>query len=196
MKKLFFILLLLMLTSTAFADDFMARKQVKVGESVADFTLQNMADKPVKLSDLKGKVVMLHFWSAKCPFVVRYEDRLRAITADYKDKGVVIYAIDSNVTETKGQILKEAANRKLNYAILLDPDQKVADQFGAITTPHVFILDKEGKLVYEGAVDDEGWKEGGPINNQYVRKALDAVLVGQPVNPSETKTVGCTVKRK
>ena len=83
----------------------------------------------------------------------------------------------------------------MNYPILLDPSNKIADQFGAITTPHVFILDKEGKLIYEGAVDDQGWSEDNVAKKFYVKEALDQALKGEPVSISQTKSVGCTVKR-
>ena len=156
MKKLGFVILAVLICNSAFAEDFLAKKQVKLGEPVADFALQNLSGETVKLSDLKDKAAMFFFWSAKCPFVVRYESRLQAMAKDYAEKGTAIYAIDSNVTETAAEIKKESEKRRLNYPILLDPDQKVADQFGAITTPHVFILDKEGRLRYEGAVDDQG----------------------------------------
>ena len=196
MKNFLFLSLMMAISSAAFAEDFLARKAVKLGEPVADFALQDLQGNSVKLSDQKGKVVMLHFWSAKCPFVIRYEDRLRQITQDYGAKGVAVFGVDSNTTEPLDQIRKVSDERKLNYPVLLDPDSKIADQFGAITTPHVYILDKEGKLVYEGAVDDQGWDEKNQVTKSHAREALDAVLAGQPVSESATKTVGCTIKRK
>lgn len=195
-KKIFFVFFGLMICSAVWAEDFLARKQVKLGEPMPDFALRDLQGNTVELPDLKGKVVMLHFWSAQCPFVVRYESRLQAITGDYGDRGVAVYAIDSNVTETPERIKKEAEKRHLNYPILLDPESKIADQFGAMTTPHVYIIDKEGVLRYEGAVDDQGWGEKDPVTTSYAREALDAVLAGKPVPNPQTKTVGCTVKRK
>jgi peroxiredoxin len=196
MKKLAFLALAFFLSSSAYAEDFLAKKQVKLGEPVADFALSDAAGSVIKLSDSKGKIVMLHFWSAKCPFVVRYEERLKKIVEDYEPKDVVIYAIDSNITESREDIKKESEKRHLNYPVLLDADQKVADQFGAITTPHVFILDKDGRLRYEGAVDDQGWGEKDPVTSSYTRQALDALLKGEEVPLAQSKTVGCTVKRK
>lgn len=196
MKKLMFLALAFFLCTSAYADDFLAKKQVKLGEPVADFALSDTAGSVIKLSDLKGKIVMLHFWSAKCPFVVRYEERLRKIVEDYEPKDIVIYAIDSNITESREDIKKESEKRNLNYPVLVDPDQKVADQFGAITTPHVFILDKDGRLRYEGAVDDQGWGEKDPVTTSYTRQALDSLLKGEAVPTAQSKTVGCTVKRK
>ncbi len=196
MKKILPLFLMMLMASPVFAEDFLARKSVQAGKEVADFSLQGLDGRSVKLSDLRGKVVMLHFWSAQCPFVVRYEERLQKITADYGDKGVVVYGIDSNITESRDKIEKVAAERKLNYPILLDPDSRIADQFGAITTPHVFIIDKEGRLAYEGGVDDQGWGEKDKPTRHYTRDALDALIAGKPVAVPQSKTVGCTVKRK
>lgn len=196
MKKILVLFLMMLMASPVFAEDFLTRKSVQTGKEVPDFSLQGLDGRSVKLSDLRGKVVMLHFWSAQCPFVVRYEERLRKIAADYGDKGVEVYGIDSNVTESKDKIEKVAAERKLNYPILLDPDSKIADQFGAITTPHVFIMDKEGRLAYEGGVDDQGWGEKDKVTRSYTREALDALIAGRPIAVPQSKTVGCTVKRK
>lgn len=194
MKKLAILFLMLTMVTPARAD-FLEKKEVKIGSAVPDFTLNDLDGKPVSLSGLKGSVVMIHFWSAQCPFVIRYESRLGAITADYADKGVKVLGIDSNVTETPEQMKGVAAERKLNYPVLVDPGHIVADKFGAITTPHVFIIDKEGKLAYEGAVDDQGYSENNTPKTNYARAALDAVLAGTPVAEAKTKTVGCTVKR-
>ncbi len=175
--------------------DFLKQKVVKLGEPVPDFSLHDTEDIINKLSDYRGKVVMIHFWSAKCPFVLRYDDRLKDITKDYKEQGVVSLAIDSNTNETLLDIEKVAKARKVNYPVLLDPGNKIADQFGAVTTPHVFIVDRDGKLAYEGAVDDQGWSEDKKPTESYVRNALDQILKGEPVKTPQTKSVGCTVKR-
>ena len=138
--------------------------------------------------------MLIHFWSATCPFVLRYEERLQALAGDYKDKAAVL-AVDSNFNETPEQIRKEAQKRKLNYPVLIDKGHQVADQFGAITTPHVYVLTADGKLAYEGSVDDQGWSEKDPVNRGYAQEALDAVLAGEPVKDSKTDTFGCTIKR-
>jgi peroxiredoxin len=174
---------------------FLDFKQVEIGKEVPNFSLVDLEGNAHPLSDYSGKVVVLHFWSATCPFVLRYEKRIQSIAADYADKNVVVLGIDSNENETLKQIQKVAKKRELNYAVLMDPENKVADQFGAITTPHVFIIDTEGKLVYEGAIDDQGWSEENPVKERFVRNALTQVLAHEPVANAETKTVGCTVKR-
>lgn len=181
---------------SALAYGFLEKKVVKVGEVTPDFTLSDTEGKSVTLSSFRGKPVLIHFWSARCPFVLRYEERLGKIASDYQSQGVTVLAIDSNENESLEDIRKVAAQRKLNYPILLDPGNAVADQFGAITTPHSYIIDGQGVLRYEGAVDDQGWAEENVPKTHYVRDALDAVLSEKEVPASETKTVGCTVKRK
>lgn len=197
MKKFLMIPLMLALgNSLLFAQDFLSKKSVAIGKPAADFSLQGVNGESFSLSGLKGKTIMLFFWSAECPFVKRYETRLHQIAADYAPKGVAVYAVDSNKNETPDEIKKVSAERNLNYPVLLDPGSKIADQFGAITTPHVFIIDPQGNLAYEGAVDDQGWSEKAQPKTNYVRDALDALLAGKPVPVAVTKSVGCTVKRK
>ena len=196
MRKLFAAALALGFLISGFAYGFLEKKVVKLGETVPDFALSDTEGKSVRLSSFRGKPVMIHFWSAKCPFVLRYEERFQNITSDYQNQGVTVFAIDSNENEPLDEIKKVAAERKLNYPVLRDPANQVADQFGAVTTPHVYIIDGEGVLRYEGAVDDQGWAEDNTPKIHYVRDALDAVLVGKDVPVTETKTVGCTVKRK
>lgn len=187
-------------TSLAFlaaapAQAFLEKKTVSIGESVQDFELTHMDGKPFKLSDTKGKIVLFHFWSATCPFVVRYEKRLQAIVTDYRAGGVQVIGIASNATENPDQIRKAAIEHGVNYSILIDPDHKIADQFGAVTTPHVYILNKNGELAYEGSVDDQGWAEENPVKENYARDALDALQKDLPVSTPVTKTFGCSVKR-
>ena len=167
---------------------------IAVGQPAPEFTLKDQDQKDIKLSDYRGKIVMLHFWSATCPFVFRYDERLTQIANDYLGR-VVVLGIDSNSNESPDQMKEIAQKRKVPYPILVDKGNKVADQFGAITTPHVFLIDQNGKLAYEGAVDDQGWSEDNPVKVHYVREALDAILSDSKVSHPQTKSVGCTVKR-
>ncbi len=183
------------LTFTGTVQAFLDQKTITLGQPVEDFELTDTAGNPFKLSEHRGKIVVFHFWSAQCPFVVRYEERLQNLTKDFSDKGVEVLGIASNKTESADKIKTVAEERRVNYPILLDPDQSIANKFGAITTPHVFIVDKEGHLVYEGSVDDQGWKDDNPITKSYARDAVEALLSGSPVPVSHTSTFGCSVKR-
>ena len=194
-KILSFSLFLFMFTTSVFGAGFLDKKAVRIDKAVPDFKLLDTTGLKHQLSQYRGRPVMIHFWSATCPFVMRYDEELKQIAADYTPKGVIVLAIDSNSDETIDQIKNVAAKRKINYPILIDSGNKIADQFGAITTPHVFIIDRDGALAYEGAVDDQGWSEVNPINNHYAREALDALLSGKSIPHPQTRSVGCTVKR-
>ena len=179
-----------------FLPESFAEKPIGVGEQVPDFQLFDLDGASHSFSETKGKITVFHFWSAKCPFVVRYNDRLNQMAADYVIKGVNVAGINSNVDETVEQTVTELGKRGITYPVLMDPNHQVADLFGAVTTPHVFIIDQSGTLVYRGAVDDQGWSEDNQPTKNYVNEVLDALLAGEPSPHSETKSVGCTVKRK
>ncbi len=188
-------LMVLLAAGMAGAQDFLARKAVGLGRPVPDFELPDTSGNPVKLSSFKDKIVMIHFWSATCPYVDRYEERLQSIAKDYAGRGVVVFGIASNVNEKLPQIQTVAQRRGVNYPILLDEGHKIADQFGGVTTPHVYILDPQGTLVYEGGVDDELTKAENDPTVPHARNALDALLAGAPVPVAETRPFGCTIKR-
>lgn len=172
-----------------------------VGSAAPDFELNSVDGKPFKLSDYRGKVVVLEWTNPGCPFVVRhYRDGLMpALQKECADKGVVWLTINS--TNPGHQNYQAPDVLKATYtdwkgafaALLMDPDGKAGKAFGAKTTPHMFVLDKEGKLAYDGAIDDDpqGKKENR-IN--YVRLALDSLTKGEPVATSATKPYGCSVK--
>lgn len=180
---------------SAAAQDFLAKKVVQIGRPAPDFELPDMAGNPVRLSSFKDKVVMIHFWSATCPYVDRYEGRLKSIAKDYVDRGVVVLGIASNVNEKPPQIQSVAQRRGVNYPILIDEGHQIADQFGAITTPHVYILDPRGSLAYEGGVDDELTRAQGDPTVPHARNAIEALLAGSAVPVAETRPFGCTIKR-
>jgi thiol-disulfide isomerase/thioredoxin len=192
---IFLMLALVFYSSAGLSQDFLDKKIVVLGKPVPNFKLSDALGKEHELSEFQGKIVMIHFWSTECPFVNRYEPRIQQLANDYLGTDVVVLGIDSNVNESPEAIQKVAEERGVNYPIWVDSTSKVADDFGAITTPHVFILDKTGALVYEGSVDDQGWSDKNPVTKNYARDVIDALVSGAPVPHSRTKTFGCTVKR-
>ena len=172
-----------------------AETTLKVGQAVLDFTLTDLQGKTHTLSQYRGKVVLLDFWSATCPVSARYEERLKAIATEYAAKGVVTLGIDANTTEDAALIQRVVAERGVIFPILLDPGNTVADLYGGLTTPHVFLVDQQGRLVYQGAIDDEGLMGKRAVTRQYLREALDAMLAGRPVPTPKTEPVGCSIKR-
>jgi peroxiredoxin len=154
-----------------------------------------------KLSDFRGKIVVLEWTNPGCPVVQRhYRDGLMpALQKECTDKGVVWLTINSTNPNHQNYQTPEAlkyiyGDWKATFtALLMDPDGKAGKALGAKTTPHLFVIDKEGKLAYNGAVDDDtrGTNES---RTNYVRLAVDSLLKGEPVATTTTKPYGCSVK--
>lgn len=170
----------------------MAADKAKLGEPVADFALTCVCSgKEVKLSDFKGKVVLVNFINYKCPVSVAYDNRFAEFAKTYGDKGVVTLHIDPTAPNKAADIKEQAEKANLGAPVLQDVGNKVADYFDARVTPHVYIIDKEGKLAYVGSFDD---KQKGPTKH-YAKDAVDALLAGKAVEVKETKAFGCGIKR-
>jgi len=173
-----------------------------VGQPAPEFTAKNLEGKAVKLSDLKGKIVVLEWTNPGCPFVQRQYSKaaLGSLQKEYTDKGVVWLVINS--TNKEHRDFREAAELKKVYEgwksaysdMLLDPEGALGKLYDARTTPHMFIIDAKGLLRYAGAIDDDprGTKESGRIN--YVRLAIDALTAGKDVATTSTTPYGCSVK--
>lgn len=172
----------------------------KVGEAAPDFTLTDLSGKTVKLSDYKGKVVVLEWFNPGCPYVKKHHEKnttFQDLAKDFIPKGVQFLAINSGAAGKEGagrEVNIEAAKKwKIGYPILLDEKGETGRKYGAKTTPHMFVINAEGKLVYAGAIDNNtDATKAGDVN--YVRKALEEVLAGKPVTTAETKSYGCSVK--
>jgi peroxiredoxin len=166
-----------------------------VGQAAPDFTLTGSDGKDVKLSALKGKFVVLEWINPDCPFVQRHYQAgtMKGLADRYRDQGVVWLAINSTHYMGPDNNRQWAAKYSLPYAILDDRAGQVGRLYGARTTPHMYIIDKTGRLVYAGAIDsDAAGSEAKPVN--YVAQALDELLAGKAVSMAETKPYGCSVK--
>lgn len=176
-------------------------KKVEVGSVVPDFSLTDLNGKIVKLSDFKGKIVVLEWTNPNCPFVQRvYREKIMTnVQKEFTQKGIVWIVINS--TNPKHRDYREPKELQKIYsewgavytAYLIDPDGKVGKMFDAKTTPHMFIIDKNGKLVYNGAIDDDPRGEKKEKVN-YVKNALNEILAGKPISVEVTKPYGCSVK--
>jgi peroxiredoxin len=178
----------------AFADEPAKPKVATLGAEAPAFTLNDSRDKAVNLSDFKGKIVVLEWINRDCPIDTRVIDgkRISAVHDKFKDK-VVWLAIDSSAAHTRADYEKTIEQFKLTYPVLNDAKGTVGHLYGAETTPHMFIINTDGKLVYKGGIDDDpqGTKVA-PVN--YVDKALTELTAGKPVSVAESKPYGCTVK--
>jgi peroxiredoxin len=132
-----------------------------------------------------------------CPYVLAWEGRMKAIQADYADRGVTLVAVNSNDANYKpadsfDEMIKHAASEDFNFDYLHDEDQALAKALGSERTPEVFVFDRDRKLVYHGAIDDN--RDDTEVGTPYLRDALDALLAGQEPPVAETPPVGCSVK--
>ncbi len=170
------------------------KKPYKIGDTVEPFTLKCQFGHDQDLSKVLGvKIVVLDFWNFQCPVSKGFEDQLKAIAQQYKDKDIVFYAVDSNTINSVDAIKKYAEEAKLNYPVLKDEQNKIADCFGAAVTPEVFVIGKDKKIHYHGAISDN--KDAKEAKNHFLTAALDSLLAGKEVEVKECKAFGCSIKR-
>lgn len=168
------------------------------GRTAAEFELKSFEGKTVKLSDYKDFIVVLEWLNTDCPLVQYHYEKAGTMTTlaqKYKDKNVVWLAVNSTGAASVEANREFAKKYKLPYPILDDRSGKVGRLYGAITTPHVFII-KNGFVVYDGAIDNAPngkTIDNGPVVN-YVDKALTELLSGQSVGIPKTQSYGCSVK--
>jgi len=165
-----------------------------VGDRVGDLSLTDAEGKVHSLSGYSGKVVVLAFWSFKCPVALAYDERMRDLNGKYSGRDVVFLAVSSNVNETAVEIRRNAANLKLPYPVLMDAEGELAARLGATFSPSVFILDRGGVVRYQGAVDNNK-RPGERGRVPHVENALDSILSGQTIEVQETPPFGCALRR-
>lgn len=171
---------------------------VSIGQPAPSFTLTDVAGKSVSLADFKGKTVVLEWMNPNCPFSIRHskEKTMTGIAAKHPD--IVFLAINSTRRDHKDYLEPQAyqkilAEHAIGYPVLYDASGEVGRAYAAKTTPHMFVIDKTGKLVYDGAIDDQP-SGGNAARTNYVDKALADLAAGRAVAVATTKPYGCTVK--
>jgi peroxiredoxin len=167
-----------------------------IGATAPQFSLQDQDGKTVSLSDYSGKIVVLEWVNPECPFVQRHYAAKTMINLanEFSGKGVVWIAINSTHTADNAANKSWVSQNSLTYPILNDSNGEVGKAYSAKSTPDMFIIDQSGKLVYDGAIDNDpaGDKSSDKVN--YVQKALDEILAGKSVSEPQTKSYGCGVK--
>jgi thiol-disulfide isomerase/thioredoxin len=197
-KILFSFCALALVAAPAFAGKF--NKVVSVGDKAPQFSgipaVLGGQDTSLSLSDIKEDVVVLVFLGNHCPVVVMYEDRLIEFTKAYKDKNVRVVGVAvGDIEEDKIPGIKDYTKAKgSNYIYGYDESQAIGRAYGATNTPQFFVLDKDRKIQYTGAMDDNT-KESG-VTKHYLSDAVDALLKGETPAVSETRPVGCGVRYK
>jgi peroxiredoxin len=175
-----------------------AEKPETVRKATA-FTLKSFDDKEVSLSDYKGKIVVLEWFNDECPYAKYHYEKANTMVElanKYNDKNVVWLAVNSTNHTTVKQNKDFAATYNLPYPILDDRPGKVGRAYGATNTPHMYIIDTDGNIAYEGAIDNSpsGRTPDGEKMINYVDKALVELTGGKAVSTPKTKPYGCTVK--
>ncbi|MBS1829397.1 MAG: redoxin domain-containing protein [Acidobacteria bacterium] len=143
---------------------------------------------------LGEKVTAVVFLSAVCPISNEYVDRMIQLWRDYSPRDVQFLFVNSNVNETAGEVREHAAAAKFPFPVYRDVHNGLANRLGASITPEAFVVDKGGKVLYQGAFDDA--RNPARVKVQFLRDAIEDVLAGRPVSRPGAKATGCTIKRE
>lgn len=158
------------------------------------FSLKDYNGKLHSLSDYKNsKAIVLIFVSTQCPVSNAYNERMAKLYSQYKNKNVKIIGINSNKAETAEEIKKHAAEKNLQFAILKDENNIVADKFAASSTPEAYVLNGNLEVVYHGRIDDN--RKAEDVQTSDLSVAIDEILAGKEVSNPKTKAFGCSIKR-
>ena len=167
-----------------------------IGDAAPDWSgIIGTDDAEHALSDYADvKLIVIVFTCNHCPVAKAYEDRLVALQNDYRAKGVQVIAVNvNNLPADRLDKMKERAEAKgFTFPYLYDPTQEMGRDYGATCTPHAFIVGKERKIAYTGAIDDS--IKADKVQKPYIRDALDALLEGKDPPEPQTKQFGCSIK--
>lgn len=177
--------------------------EINIGDGVPMMS-QKMMDvqsgNEVNLRESHQKQGLLVIFSCNtCPFVIQWEDRYNELYDLCKKNDIGMVLVNSNEAKRNGDDSKEemiAKAKKEGYKMpyLIDANHQVADAFGARTTPHVFLFDKDAKLSYRGLIDDNG-EDKSKVENHYLMDAINNMVAGEKIDPVVTKSIGCSIKR-
>jgi peroxiredoxin len=201
MKKLHIMLIGLLLISFS-TKSWSQDSGYKIGDKASDFNLKAVDGSSVSLQtqdDAKGAIVI--FTCNTCPYAVAYEDRIIELHEKYSSKGYPVIAINSNDEKASPgdsfeKMKQRSKEKKFPFPYVYDQSQEVIKAYGGTRTPHVYLLQKEGKdfiVKYIGAIDNN-YQDASAVTEKYVEDAVDAILGGKKVAFESTKAIGCTIK--
>jgi peroxiredoxin len=178
--------------------------EVKPGDPAPDFSLTDIQGQKHSLADYKGKYVVLEWNNPGCPFVHKHYDsgNMPKLQAEERAKGVVWLTINSAAADRQGDLPADQIEKFLHdthadpTAYLRDPTGAVGHLYGAKTTPHMFVINPEGKLIYEGGIDNKPTPDPADIPGatNYVKEALDEAMAGKAITVATSRPYGCSVK--
>jgi peroxiredoxin len=163
---------------------------LKINQLAPDFTLPDLNGTPYTLSDLRAKIMIVNFWSAECPWAERADGLLASYLKDWGE-GVALLPIASNANESPHLLSQISAERDLP-PVLQDRYHRVADLYGAQATPHLFVVDQDGILRYQGALDNVTFRKREP-SQHYLKDAVESVMAGRQPDPAQTPPYGCAI---
>ena len=178
-----------------------AEGALPIGASMpkADVKMKNVDGKEIDLAEVRKPAgTLVIFTCNHCPFAKMWETRIVELGNTYQEKGIGVVAINANdpkvaPDDSFDSMQQRAKDRGMQFPYVVDATSGVARAFGATRTPEAFLFDKNGKLVYHGAIDDNG-EDQAKVEQAYLKLALDAVMGGLDVTVKETKSIGCTIK--
>lgn len=176
-------------------------KELALGSAIPSFDIKmiDVSGKKVGLSSINNENGLLVVFSSNtCPWVLAWEDRYHVIAEACKQKKIGFITLNSNEAQREGvdsleEMQAHAKEKGYKFLYAVDKNSKLANAFGATRTPHVYLFDKEGKLVYRGAIDDNARKPQ-KVKKHYLMDALEAVAAGETVSIASTKALGCSIK--
>lgn len=177
-------------------------KQLKIGAEApkTEYKLKNIDGRQTTLKELKGKNGLLVVFSCNtCPWVIKWENRYNDLAKQAGKNGVNFVAVNSNEARRGGddsfdKMKAHAKDKSYDFPYVVDKDHVLADAFGATRTPHVYLFDKDMKLVYVGAIDDNA-EDKAAVKKPYLKNAIENLSKGKEIDPNSTKSAGCTIKR-
>ncbi|HWR15272.1 MAG TPA: thioredoxin family protein [Terriglobales bacterium] len=189
---------------TALALTALSFAAVKPGDAAPDFTAVDSNGRTHKLSDFKGKYVVLEWTNQGCPYTVKHyaSGNMQKLQKEWTGKGVVWLTVLSSAPGQQGHVSAQEENAYLKKqnasptAALIDEKGTVGKLYGAKTTPHMYIIDPQGKLIYAGAIDNKPTTDQSDVSSakNYVSAALTEAMSGKPVTTASTSPYGCSVK--
>jgi len=181
--------------------NFIQSKELELGSEIplSEIKMDQVDGNAISLKDAMGKKGLIVIFSCNtCPWVLAWEDRYNIVYKKYRDKGIDMIVINSNQgtrnsVDSMSDMKKHAKKAKYEFSYTLDKESKLASAFGATKTPHVYLFNSEGKLVYRGAIDDNS-RNPKKVEDNYLMDALDSMIEGKNISTVSTKALGCTIK--
>ena len=195
MKRTLMLALPLLMAVSAVAGEL----EIGADLPLADVKMADVSGKKVSLNDAMGENGLLVVFSCNtCPWVDAWEDRYVKVSKKYQKKGVGMIAVNPNeASRKKGDSMDDmkarAKKAKYDFYYTVDEESKLASAFGATRTPHIYLFNKKGTLVYRGAIDDNA-RRPRKVESAYLMDAIDAMIAGKQIKTTSTKALGCSIK--